>query len=137
MIPLRDSVPARSWPVVTWVLIGVNVWVFLYELLLGPGLEAFVRTWGFVPRATRGMRRDADECTGRVLALRSARECRSLKQGGFWGSLWLLDASLSRSTRSIVVDAGETGGTGLCEAWKLGVYGCMHDGIRSGQLERS
>jgi len=49
MIPLRDSVPARSWPVVTWVLIGVNVWVFLYELLLGPGLEAFVRTWGFVP----------------------------------------------------------------------------------------
>ena len=27
MIPLRDSVPARSQPVVTWVLIGVNVYV--------------------------------------------------------------------------------------------------------------
>lgn len=49
MIPLRDSVPARSWPVVTWALIGINIWVFLYETLLGPELEAFVRTWGFVP----------------------------------------------------------------------------------------
>jgi membrane associated rhomboid family serine protease len=49
MIPLRDSVPARSWPVVTYTLIGVNVWVFLYELALGPELEPFVRTWGFIP----------------------------------------------------------------------------------------
>src|SRR5256885_5750739 len=31
------------------LLIGVNAWVFLNELLLGPELEAFVRTWGFVP----------------------------------------------------------------------------------------
>ncbi len=49
MIPLRDSVPARNQPVVTWVLIGVNVWVFLYELGLGPELDGFIRTWGFVP----------------------------------------------------------------------------------------
>lgn len=49
MIPLRDSVPLRTWPVVTWLLIGMNVWAFLNELLLGPELEAFVRTWGFVP----------------------------------------------------------------------------------------
>jgi membrane associated rhomboid family serine protease len=49
MIPLRDSVPVQRWPVVTWLLIGMNVWAFLNELLLGPELEAFVRTWGFVP----------------------------------------------------------------------------------------
>jgi membrane associated rhomboid family serine protease len=49
MIPIRDSVPARGWPVVTWILIGINVWVFLHEVLLGPELEAFLRTWGFVP----------------------------------------------------------------------------------------
>lgn len=49
MIPLRDSVTAQRWPVVTWLLIGMNVWAFLNELLLGPGLEAFVNTWGFVP----------------------------------------------------------------------------------------
>jgi membrane associated rhomboid family serine protease len=49
MIPLGDSVPRQRWPIVTWLLIGINVWVFLNELLLGPELEAFVRTWGFVP----------------------------------------------------------------------------------------
>ena len=49
MIPLRDSVPVQRWPVVTWLLIGMNVWAFLNELLLGPELETFVRTWGFVP----------------------------------------------------------------------------------------
>jgi rhomboid family protein len=49
MIPVGDSVPSRSWPMVTWGLIGINVWMFLYEVLLGPELEAFVRVWGFVP----------------------------------------------------------------------------------------
>jgi membrane associated rhomboid family serine protease len=49
MIPLGDSVPRQSWPVVTWTLIGLNIWIFFYELLLGPELEAFVRTWGLVP----------------------------------------------------------------------------------------
>jgi membrane associated rhomboid family serine protease len=34
---------------VSYALIAANVWVFLYELALGPGLEAFVQTWGFVP----------------------------------------------------------------------------------------
>jgi len=49
MIPLRDSVAVQRWPVVTWLLIGINVWVFLNELLLGPELEAFIRTWAFIP----------------------------------------------------------------------------------------
>lgn len=49
MIPLRDSVPARTWPVVTYGLIGANVWVFLYEVTLGPDLDPFLRAWGFVP----------------------------------------------------------------------------------------
>ena len=49
MIPLRDSIPSRSWPVVTYLLIGLNVWVFLYEVALGPDLDAFLRTWGLVP----------------------------------------------------------------------------------------
>jgi membrane associated rhomboid family serine protease len=49
MIPLRDSVPSRSWPVVSWTLIALNVVVFGYELALGPDVEWLVRTWGFVP----------------------------------------------------------------------------------------
>jgi hypothetical protein len=27
----------------------MNVWAFLNELMLGPQLEAFVNTWGFIP----------------------------------------------------------------------------------------
>ncbi|HEX9419396.1 MAG TPA: rhomboid family intramembrane serine protease [Methylomirabilota bacterium] len=49
MIPIGDSVPNSSWPVVTWGLIGLNVWVFLYEVTLGPDLEAFIQTWAFIP----------------------------------------------------------------------------------------
>lgn len=49
VIPLRDSVPVRSWPVVTYALIVANVWVFFYELALGPAVEGFIRVWGFAP----------------------------------------------------------------------------------------
>jgi membrane associated rhomboid family serine protease len=49
MIPIRDVVPSRTFPVVTLTLIAINVLVFLYELWLGPGLPAFLREWGLVP----------------------------------------------------------------------------------------
>ena len=37
MIPIRDNVPRRSTPFVTWAIIAVNAVVFLYELALPPG----------------------------------------------------------------------------------------------------
>jgi membrane associated rhomboid family serine protease len=44
VIPLRDNVPRRRRPVVNWTLIGVNVAVFVYEVLIGPELpELFAR----------------------------------------------------------------------------------------------
>jgi membrane associated rhomboid family serine protease len=49
VIPLRDTVRTEGWPFVTWALITINVWMFLYELALGPELESFVETFGFVP----------------------------------------------------------------------------------------
>jgi membrane associated rhomboid family serine protease len=49
MIPLRDENPASLTPVVTRVLIAINVAVFLYELLLGPQLREFLFTWGMIP----------------------------------------------------------------------------------------
>lgn len=49
MIPLRDENPSATVPVVTRALIGLNVLVFLYELLLGPDLGAFLYAWGFTP----------------------------------------------------------------------------------------
>lgn len=55
MVPLRDDNPTRITPYVTYVLIALNILVFLYELNLqsssgSQGLEAFFRTWAVVPR---------------------------------------------------------------------------------------
>jgi membrane associated rhomboid family serine protease len=50
MIPLRDTVRSATVPVVTRLLIAVNVGVFLYQSGLGPAGEAFVRAYGLVPR---------------------------------------------------------------------------------------
>src|SRR5712692_5583381 len=49
MIPLRDTIPSRSFPSMTLALIVVNVLVFFYELGLGPALEQFLLAHGFVP----------------------------------------------------------------------------------------
>ena len=49
MIPLRDTIPSQSFPLVTLTCIGLNVLVFLYELELGTGLERFFALYGFVP----------------------------------------------------------------------------------------
>jgi membrane associated rhomboid family serine protease len=31
MIPLRDTIPSRRWPVMNWLLIGANIVVFYYQ----------------------------------------------------------------------------------------------------------
>jgi membrane associated rhomboid family serine protease len=50
LIPIRDTIPSRSAPVVTWALIAVNIVVFLYELGLEPGeLQRFIYLFGLVP----------------------------------------------------------------------------------------
>lgn len=49
MIPLRDTVPRKSVPIVTWALIAVNAAVFAWELSLGSGLGAEVARLGFQP----------------------------------------------------------------------------------------
>ncbi len=50
MIPLYDTLHSRRFPLVNWLLIAVNVLVFLYELSLSPaGLDRLTRTWGLVP----------------------------------------------------------------------------------------
>ena len=50
MIPLKDTIKSKHLPVVTWLLIAVNVLIFLYQLTLPPhALERFFHTWGIVP----------------------------------------------------------------------------------------
>src|SRR5438552_76324 len=49
MIPLRDTVPSRSVPFATYLLIAANVAVFLWQLSLGPGGEKEMLSLAFVP----------------------------------------------------------------------------------------
>jgi membrane associated rhomboid family serine protease len=50
MLPLRDTIRSSKIPVVTWVLIGVNTLVFLYEISLSSNsLNQLIMTYGLVP----------------------------------------------------------------------------------------
>lgn len=49
MIPIRDTVPSKNYPVVNTALIGINVLVFLVQLAQGPNLNKFVYIYGLVP----------------------------------------------------------------------------------------
>lgn len=51
MVPLRDDIPTRIRPVVTYCLIIVNIVVFLMELRLSDQqLSQFFQSWAIVPR---------------------------------------------------------------------------------------
>ncbi len=51
MIPLRDTIPARRFPVINTSLIVLNVLVFLFESILSPEqLDQFIWAWGLVPQ---------------------------------------------------------------------------------------
>lgn len=50
MIPIRDDAPRYRTPYITYFLIGLNVVLFLFEVLLSPsGRESFIFQFGFVP----------------------------------------------------------------------------------------
>src|SRR5215475_539223 len=51
MIPFRDNIPSRTFPVINTLLIAANVLVFFYELSLGRGLDRFIMRYGVVPTA--------------------------------------------------------------------------------------
>lgn len=49
MIPLRDNNPRQTVPFVTYLLIGLNVAGFLWELSLGANLDRVIFAVGFIP----------------------------------------------------------------------------------------
>jgi membrane associated rhomboid family serine protease len=49
MIPLKDDIPSRTFPLITITLIVVNSIVFLYEVSLGNGLTAFISRYSIIP----------------------------------------------------------------------------------------
>ncbi len=55
MIPLRDNIPSKSFPVVNWFLIIVNLGIFLFEVffLNQQQAEAMIYQYGLVPDQVR------------------------------------------------------------------------------------
>jgi membrane associated rhomboid family serine protease len=49
MIPLHDTIQSRSFPLVNWLLIAVNIVVFFFTLSLGQEAEGLVLALGVVP----------------------------------------------------------------------------------------
>lgn len=51
MIPIRDTIRSKTFPLFNWLLIGANALVFLFELSLSPqALEQFISFFGIVPQ---------------------------------------------------------------------------------------
>jgi membrane associated rhomboid family serine protease len=48
-LPLKDLNPTQRFPFVTVALIAANVAVFVYELLLGHGVQGFITAYGMTP----------------------------------------------------------------------------------------
>jgi membrane associated rhomboid family serine protease len=90
MFPIHDTLRSSTYPVVTQVLIGVNVAVFLFQMTLGPDLERFIYFYGLVPARYSIPRIAAYFSPGQQLfALLSFM----FLHGGFWhllGNMWSL-----------------------------------------------
>jgi membrane associated rhomboid family serine protease len=90
MIPLRDSVRARSFAFVNIILIVINGIVFYYELSLGADLNIFINRYGFIPaKFTSDVLTLSPKIFGSILPLFSSM----FLHGGwlhFIGNMWFL-----------------------------------------------
>jgi membrane associated rhomboid family serine protease len=90
MIPLRDTIPARTRPVATHTIITVNVLVYLLQAAQGPQLERFIYYYGLVPA-----RYSVPQIAGYFSAGEQALALVSFMflHSGFWhllGNMWSL-----------------------------------------------
>ncbi len=49
MIPLRDAIRSKNFPAVNFIIIGLNIIVFLWQLAQGPHLKEALYLYGIVP----------------------------------------------------------------------------------------
>lgn len=50
MIPIRDTIRSKTFPIINWLIIGANALVFLFELSLSPqSLVQFISIFGIIP----------------------------------------------------------------------------------------
>jgi hypothetical protein len=90
MIPIRDTIESKNYPVVNTILIGLNVFMYFVEMAQGQGLNRFIFTYGLVPA-----RYSNPEI---AVYFSSAQQITALfsfmfLHGGFWhllGNMWSL-----------------------------------------------
>ena len=90
MIPLRDTTPSRSYPVVNNALIVVNGLLFLVQLTQGTDLDRFIYIYGLVPA-----RYSIPQVSSYFTAVQQLVSFISFMflHGGFWhlvGNMWSL-----------------------------------------------
>lgn len=49
MIPIRDENPTHTFPIITYLLIALNILVFVFQTLLGQSNETFVYQFALIP----------------------------------------------------------------------------------------
>ncbi|MFC1495453.1 rhomboid family intramembrane serine protease [Thermodesulfobacteriota bacterium] len=90
MIPLRDTIQSKNFPVVNSTIIALNVFFFLVQLAQGSGFDRFVYTYGLVPARYTVPEIGRIFSSGeQVIALFSFM----FLHGGFWhllGNMWSL-----------------------------------------------
>ena len=90
MIPIRDTIPSRNYPIVNTTIIVINVIVYFIELAQGPNLDRFVYIYGLVP-ARYSIPQIASYFTFGQQAL--SLVTFMFLHGGFWhilGNMWFL-----------------------------------------------
>lgn len=90
MIPLRDAIPTKNYPVINTAIIGINVLVYLIQIGQGPAMGEFIYIYGLVP-ARYSLPQFASHFTAgqQVLSFFSFM----FLHGGFWhllGNMWSL-----------------------------------------------
>ncbi len=90
MLPLRDTIPSKSYPVVNYLIIASNVLVFFVQMAQGPALQKFIFTYGLVPIRYSSPQAGEYFTTGQqIFSLFSYM----FLHGGFWhllGNMWSL-----------------------------------------------
>src|SRR5262245_32675996 len=49
MIPIRDTIPSRRWPVVNYGVIALCAWAFWQEIAAGPEVDALIERYALTP----------------------------------------------------------------------------------------
>jgi membrane associated rhomboid family serine protease len=90
MIPIRDTIPSKNYPVVNNAIIGINVVVYLVQISMVPDLNRFTYSYGLVPARYSVPQITSYFSTGQQLfSLLSFM----FLHGGFWhllGNMWSL-----------------------------------------------